>query len=66
MSNVKSAFVTDSEVLQAGGIASFCKSAYILPTSVMLCLLFKNIIMNFEKLLVVVMVLDEHSLRSLI
>ena len=33
MSNVKSAFAIDSQVLQAGGIASFRKSSNIFATS---------------------------------
>ena len=38
MHNVESAFVIDSAVLRAGGIAYFGKSTNVLATSMMLCL----------------------------
>ena len=38
MHNVESAFVIDSAVLRAGGIAYFGKSTDVLATSMMLCL----------------------------
>lgn len=65
MSDVESDFVIDFAVLEGGGIISFCKSANIDATSVMLCLSM-NVFMNFEKFFVVVMVIDEHFLHTLL
>ena len=65
MSDIESDFVIDFAVQQAGGIISFCKSANIHATSVILCLPM-NEFMNFEKFFVVVMVIDEHFLRTLL
>ena len=65
MNDVESDFVIDFAVLQAGGIISFCKSVNIHAMSVMLCLPM-YVFMNFEKFFVVVMVIDEHFLRTLL
>ena len=65
MSDAESDFVIDFAVLQAGGIIPLSKSANIHVTSVMLCLSM-NVFMNFEKFFVVVMVIDEHFLRTLL